>query len=540
MIESHPDLFYFSRLIPCILPAARTHTDRHTPADLLWSLCMSLYYVFQFGYYFNRMDQEECLPLVYRLKDPSLYHGDLYMDAATQGTGIRTFFVYLVHGVSQVMSVEHACFLVHVLCVAACAFFAMRICGQLFPGVLWARLLAPFLAIGKYSFWVVGGNAYIDNQLVPHSVAVVFCTAALYQLLRKKPVAAAFLCGLGTLFQPLLGFQLAAVTGVVQLLSDKRVRWKQTLAMAGLYLLAAAPLIIPLLLRQQPPASVDDKANFTQVYFFFRNRHHFVPWFFPGSDWLHWGGLLALAAFMLFRFRHPSRRMLFLFASVILGGMLLYTLLLKAGVTQACYLQWFKTSLWLQYLAAIVVAGYTGKGLELLLRWQRLRWWQYGVMGTLGLYFFLVVWGTPVTDVAGRRGWYELNDYPKSDLTLLHEWVRTHTHTSARILTVPRDESALSEMQRPLVFSYKAILPEASFMKQWYGRYLALYAPHDLDITVPHRFTAEKEMLLYRQRPDSFYLRITPFDYRIVYTDSLRDSSNIMHYQGRYALRRIR
>lgn len=500
---------------------------------------MSLYYVFQFGYYFNRMDQEECLPLVYKLKDPSLYHGDLYMDAAAQGTGIRTFFVQLIHAVSQVMSVEHACFLIHVLCVGACAFFAMRICGLLFPGLLWARLLAPFLAIGKYSFWVVGGNAYIDNQLVPHSVAVVFCSAALYQFFRERPVSAVFFCGLGTLFQPLLGLQLTVVIGLTQIF-NKGLRWKQILAMAGVYLLAAAPLLLPLLLRQQPSVNAAGKASFAQVYFLFRNRHHFVPWFFPGSDWLHWGGLLALAAFMLFRFRHPARRLLAFLAVVILGGMLLYTLLLAAGVTQVCYFQWFKTSLWLQYLAAIVVAGYVGKGLELLLRWSRLRRWQYGGMGLLALFFFLVVWGTRVTDLAGRRGWYELNDYPKSDLTLLHEWVRMHTPVSSRILTVPRDESALSEMQRPLVFSYKAILPEAWFMQQWYERYLALYAPPDLDISIPHRFTAEKEMQLYRQRPDSFYLKHIPFDYRIVYTDSLLNSSGIVHFQGRYALRQVR
>lgn len=501
---------------------------------------MALYYVFQSGYYFNRMDQEECLPLVYKMKNPALYAGDLYMDHASQGIGIRYFFARLVHFVSEVMSVEHACFLLHVLCTATCAFFIMRLTALLFSGNLWARLLAPFLAIGKYSFWVVGGNSYIDNQLVPQSVAVAIGTAAVYQLFRKKYRSAALLCGLSSLFQPLVGLQLMTVSGAVLLFSGEKKKLLKLVSAGAIYLVAAAPLLLPQALHRQPVTTPADKQLFTEVYFFFRNRHHYVPDIFPGGDWLRWGGLVALALLLLLLYRHPARKILFCFGATILAGMAVYSLLLYAGLAQVMYTQWFKTSMWLECLASLVIAGYVGKGLEALLHWARLRWWHYGLMSLAAIFLFLVVWGTPVTDLVGRRGWYELNDHPKTDLTLLHEWVRDHTPVSSRILSVPRDESALCEMQRPLVFSHKAIIPEAWFMARWYRLYQALYAPPGLDITRARKRTTAGEVTLYRQRPDSFYLRQTSFDYRIIYTDSLQDSSRIVRYQGAYALRKCR
>ncbi len=508
-------------------------------ADSVWALFAAVFFTYKVGYLFGDIDGEELLPVVYRLLDPSLYPGDVFVDAASRVQPIRAAYTYTLVGLGRVMPVSAAALLLQAICLVGTAYFLARIARALFPGAPWAAPLAPVLAMVYFGTWTLGGNAYVDNMLLPHSFAALGGTGTVLLFIRKRFTAAGFVLGLAALYQPLLAGQLFGMLFVVLLAGAGRAQSQSAARFTLAFGVAVLPLVIAYADRDTQPVSSAARALFSERYFVFRHGSHYLPSSYPATDWLHFAGLVFVSALLLFRYRHPARRSLAIFAVAGLVVMAVYALLVEGfGLLSVCAVQAFKSSVWIAVAAAVVIAGYVGKALSSLLTFPPTKAWVLA-MPTAGiLYFGAVIANAPGFAGRGLGGdWYRIGDYPPSDLTRIHRYVRTSTRKDAVILTAPLDVSLLCEAQRATPVSYKGFLHQPAPFLEWDQRYRRIYK---LPYIRGQRETAGQSLvhtLTYDWLTSAHFDTVCRYDFRIARSVAVPDTvMRIVHREGDWIL----
>lgn len=493
--------------------------------DLLWALFAAVFFTYKVGYLFGDIDGEELLPVVYRLLDPSLYPGDAFVDAASHVQPVRAAFTYTLAGFGQIMPVAYAALLLQAVCVVGTAFFLIRIARTLFPDAPWATPLAPVLALVYFGTWTLGGNAYVDNMLLPHSFAAFGGTGAALLFLRKKFTGAGFVLGLAALYQPLLAGQLWGMLGVVRMVGARAYRWRDVRRFTGSFILAVSPLLIATPLYDSPPVSSTARALFSERYFVFRHGLHYLPSLYAPIDWMHATGLATVAASLIIRYRHPARHGFAVFAACGIAAMAVYALLVEGvGWLNVCAVQAFKSSIWIAAASAVVVAGYVGEGISVVLPLRPSRWWV--LTATLAGIFYFGGIITHTGSLAGRGlggDWYRIGAYPPSDLTRIHCYLRTNTPKDAMVLTAPLDVSLLCETQRPTPVSYKGFLHQPAAFLEWDRRYRRIYTlPY-----IPGQREISSQSLhhtaIYDSLTSAHFDTVCRYDYRIARATALPD-----------------
>jgi hypothetical protein len=157
---------------------------------------------------------------------------------------------------------------------------------------------------------------------------------------------------------------------------------------------------------------------------------------------------------------------------------------------------------------------------------------------TVGLFLLLsttAFWpeGTPL------RKRYAIGYAWKSDLTKMHEYIRTNTPIDAVFLTLPDDESFLCEAQRSLPVEYKGVLHEPFFLLPWYEHFQGVYGV-GFDSTSVQQHVVDRANAIYPYRADTVIVSPINIDYRIwdisKTPDSMYRSKTIIFQSGPYIL----
>ncbi len=418
----------------------------------------TILYILTNGYLFNTGDQAEHLPQLYQKLNPELYPHDSFLTYYNQTFTVRFYFVNFMYALSQLFSVEVSCFLVYVICVY------MAIAGVYFLFISFTdNVVHAWVGVYFYLFFaryfVIGGNYFQDNMLVGSSIAEVLCVWAFVLLFRTKIYYAALLAGIASLFQPLIGLHVAFIMGGTLLIKHiklKELKGKTMLKLLGftvIYFAIAAFVLLPIGLKQSGSAADNAEAN--KILYEYRGALHYLPQLFPARDYFLMVAFMLVALVVIYYSTIKNKEPLL----IIIGFTLMCTLLFAAYLLVNPYsnlgkLQWFKTSVWINLLAAMFILGV--------------------------LQFKFIPFGKPllvagivcICSWAGLKGFKNYGQHKLpfcngSELTIAHEWILNNTPVDCMVLTPPNDYSFSCEAKRSMPVNYKAIVHEAAYLLQW-------------------------------------------------------------------------
>ncbi|MFK7849152.1 MAG: hypothetical protein AB8G77_27945, partial [Rhodothermales bacterium] len=256
---------------------------------LLISLLYGLY-LFRFGYGYGASDQDEFIPYLLRLINPSLFENDWFVQTQTASFNVRTYFAWLLRAFTFVMPAWLA-----VLLVYLASWTSIVVALYKLGDTLTSNRLAAFTSVAIIClltpFWTLGGNDLVHSMLVPSMAAWAIGLWGFVFYLKRRYVPAAIMAGLATLFQALVGIQIMLTIGCLLCFSyasngypakDLKVIGQSCLA----YLLSAAATLIPLVSQQLAPDTISLSSAIsstlapapTQFYIMalFRNPHHYL------------------------------------------------------------------------------------------------------------------------------------------------------------------------------------------------------------------------------------------------------------------------
>ncbi len=455
----------------------------------LWliALLIALFFILIKGYTFNSGDQEEHLPQVYQLINPALYPLDYFVKASNENFTVRYFFVRLIYFLHFIMSVSAACFLLHIASLTIVAWSIQQIALH-FGATKTSSSIAAFMSLVVFNSFTLGGNSLMDNQLNCGNLATALCSLAFYYAINKRLLHAGLLAALATLFQVLIGLQVMLLLSLLYIGINKKEWNKVTLFKAlTIYFLFSAAMLIPILQAQFGEISSEQSLLFYDILFLIRNPNHYLPSSFPLVDYLRFFSLTVIAAaFHFFVDKHLKHlwRIMFL---VIIGGMFLYTFLLEGlEILSIGKSQWFKVSVWMQLMDALVIMAFVStfisdklisflksdpKAIRFL---QNVTGNQYSISVIILLLFLLITnsQSIPFERINQR---YQIGNYPNSALSRMHDWISKNTPIDCVILTSPTNTSFLCEAKRSMPIGWKAIIHEPYFMIPWYAKFKTVY-----------------------------------------------------------------
>ncbi|ARA92036.1 hypothetical protein AWN76_001860 [Rhodothermaceae bacterium RA] len=507
---------------------------RLLPPALVTALALVLY-LLRFSYDYAASDQDELIPFLLHRLDPSLFAHDWFVQTQAGSFNVRTYVVLLLHGLALVLPVWAA---VLTLYVAAWTLIATAVyhLGRLLTGDRVAAALAVVAALALTPQWTLGGNDLVHRMFVPSMLAWGLGLWGLGQALRHRTAPAALLLGLATWAQALVGLQLAGLTGLM-LLADRRSASPQRrygpARFAALYVLTAAPSVVPLLLLQYgspPPGASPDDLFYIQAVF--RTPHHYLPSAFPRRALLRFGLLLGLGSGALAwlhrrgQVRHVRRLGVLLLA---MAGLCLLAVVCTElrPVLAVAELQLFKTTVLAKVILLIGIARVAAQLLparlrrlpEALLRSRRRCGMAAVLLAALALFLML-----------RALEWPGLSRSPDAvALRAVEAWARTATPQDAVFAVPPSDDRFRSRAQRAIVVNFKAFPHQDTAMLAWFERLQAL-APigrpprggaailDDLDRAFEHLTLAEL-LPLSRSYGFTYVLRRTPLPLDPVYAD---------------------
>lgn len=441
---------------------------------LLYSFFLALLFLFYKGYTFNSWDQAECLPQVYQLLDSSLYSNDFFMQEYHKAFTVRFYFVYFIYGLSYILSVPIVCFSLTVLALFLSVFYFIKITQQITDNSI-AVVLSPLFAFFVFFNFTVGGNQIQSNSMIPGTLSAVFSIIGIYLFLRKKYNISFLVLGLGTLFQPLVTLQVFLVLVPMMFLELKYIGLTKILIAVIIYFVVASPMLVPVFYRQFFQHVEYDSQLYYQVLYRFRNHLHYLPSLFPVQDYIRFAALI-IAAFAAIRYTEiRNTKFIYFFSGILIFGMLLYWILLEvAGINAIGKLQWFKTTVWVNAIACIALAVFIGNVIESYFKadWKKLLF-PASVVGSLLL--LVVLLNSSMLPIKKLQIRYQVGNYIKSDLTLLHEWMEQHLPKDAVILCSPENTSIICEAKRSQVVQYQAIIHEPFYMLPWYEKFKEIY-----------------------------------------------------------------
>ncbi|MES2656960.1 MAG: DUF6798 domain-containing protein [Bacteroidota bacterium] len=421
-------------------------------------LFIAILYILTNGYLFNTGDQAEHLPQLYQKLNPELYPCDFFLTYYNQTFTVRFYFVNFMYALAQLFGVELSCFLVYIICVywAVAGVYFLLNCFTDNTAHIWMGVYF-YLFFARY--FVIGGNYFQDDMLVGSSIAEVMCVWAFVLLFRNKIYYAALLAGIASLFQPLIGLHVAFIMGGALLIKQIKLKeWNvktvwELLGFTAIYFAIAAFVLLPIALKQSDSTGNNEEAN--KILYEYRGALHYLPQLFPVKDYILMVGFLLAAIVVIYYSAIKNKQLLLMVIGFTITCTLLFAVyLLINPYSNLGKLQWFKTSVWLNLLAAVCVIGI--------------------------LQFKSITFGKPllvagivcICCLSGYKGFknYSQNKLPfcnTSELTLAHEWILNNTPVDCIVLAPPNDYSFSCEAKRSMPVNYKAIVHEAPYLLQW-------------------------------------------------------------------------
>ena len=300
------------------------------------------------GYGYGGGDMTETLSLVLHHYKPDALASDLYVSTmASNPIHERLSFVYLL-SLGGVQPAYWALFL-HVICSLLLFAGMYKITAEYIPSEVF-RWAAVFVVVVGLQGIHLGGNDLYDLQFTPSFPAKALGVWSLFFFIKQRLSISVFLLVIAVLFQPLVAAQLLllyVLTILIQLLLGQ-VHWEKRFNFAGL---VALPLVLYILFlmnyHQSEPIETDTYFQIIHL----RMDHHFFPDNFGLFNYLIYAILLGSS---LIYFHNVDKR-IFIFLLAVTGGCLLYAAGIHFNIKAAILTQWFKSTIWLEFLGTIAI-----------------------------------------------------------------------------------------------------------------------------------------------------------------------------------------
>lgn len=441
----------------------------------------------RFGYNFAAGDQDELIPLLQSMLDPTLFRMDWFVQMQSAEVGVRTYVVWLLFPFSRILSVPIVVFGMYLVSWILVGSGAYRLALKI-NGSRAAAAAAVFLGLGVLHKWTLGSNDLTYSMFVGEMLAWGLALHALYYWLDRRDFSAALLLGFAAWFQMLVGLLLAGMLLTERLWDRAATRsfaWHRNhdFMATGLFLIAAMPAIIPVAIQQLDALSVDPDLVF-YILAPFRNPFHHMISSFDDKAIIRFLSLLAaatVAALYLGRrgeLNEKTRLVRFVVAAIV-------TCIVTAIFTEVwpvliiAKFQAYKLTVVLKFLFLVVVAAAVvtllpdrlSRGLDGLLK--------PGAATTIASLVAVIV---VVALAAAKPSFLEarlLHDlHMRSDLGRMETWIRDNTDKDA-VFAIPPDNSTFrSNALRAIVINYPAFPFDDVDMVVWYDR-LTDIAPVD-------------------------------------------------------------
>lgn len=442
---------------------------------IIYSVLIGLLFIFYKGYTFNTADHAEMLPQVYQLHNPNLYPTDFFIRQYNTVFTVRDYFVYFMYGLSLLIPMAPLCFMLTFLAIILNVYFVIKITQKFTDNAL-TPLLSPILILFPFFNFVVGGNPFQDTSLLPGTLTMPFSLAGIWLFFEGRHKLSFFLIGLGTFFQPLAALQVFGILWVMLVLDKDTRQFKTVAPPTLLYLLPASFMLAPLFYRQFGLQPDYDKELYYNILFRFRNHLHYLPSIFPLNHYIKLFGLIALG-FIATRFVKMDRKnLVYQFSALVLIGMLLYWLGLEVlNIHAVGKMQWFKNTMWLNMFACMSISIFIAeklKGVTGNFYWKA---WYTPALSLASIVLFIMLLNSKYLPIEKMQGRYQVGNYQKTDLTLLHEWMEKNLPIDAVILCSPQNTSIGCEAKRNQAVQYQAVIHEPFYMLPWYERFTEIY-----------------------------------------------------------------
>jgi hypothetical protein len=439
---------------------------------VLFSLCVSLFYLLVNGYSFNSGDLSEHLPQVYKHFQPELYPGDFFISHYLSQFTVREVWVKLVIGLSYILPVSTVCFTLLLVCITLTVLAWMNITRQFTSHPFAPHVAALFIFI-VFNKITVGGNTLMGNAFYSSIAAEAFASWAIYFLLNNRIVLSALLCALALWFQAVVGLQMALLLGVV-VFSQRSV--KDMMMFLAMFFMAASPVLIPLLKTYLLNTGQHDKQQYYKVLYEYRAFLHYLPLLFPLKHYLLLV-ILCLPALAIALKRYETFGPLMTFSMGIILFCVLYTLLIYTFWPGVGMLQAFKTTTWLNAVACTILAIFICD--KWLSKFEIPMLHDAYYLAFSASIMLLVLLQSADLPWQKLRSRYQIGNYEKTDLQHMHEWIKINTPVDALCITDPSDDSFSCEAQRSMPVNYKAVVHDANYMLQWWERMKTYYSVSD-------------------------------------------------------------
>ncbi|MCB0395463.1 MAG: hypothetical protein KDD36_02340 [Flavobacteriales bacterium] len=502
----------------------------------IYSLFVACLFLLWRGYEYMSGDQAEHLPLVLAKADPTLFTRDYFVPYAREAFSIRHYYVLLVYALSTVLPLSVVCFTLTMLSVAFSSWGIMRITTALSLDRL-APFISPLMVLIIFYGFTVGGNHIQYPTLISSTIAKALAMWAFVFFFERKWRLMAVFLGLASLFQVLVGLQLFMIFWFVNLITERHDRWRTAWQTLLWFVLVSAPMLMPILYRQFFHAVPYNKDLYYQILYVFRNHLHYIPSLFPAKAYYKLGGLViaTLPLLYLFRLKGDKQKIVVMMGTIVLGLILYYVMLEQVGWLVAGKLQWFKTTIWLNLLACVVISIVLSKMIQLIGHLYTMLAYLRNVVLVSVVLMILVLLNSEDIPVAGMKERYQVGRYPLGDLTKMHEWIRDNTPRDAVFLYSPDNSSFACQTQRSSLIGYKAIIHEPFFLLPWYEKFSLIY---QVDVmSVGESNALEEATASYRENYTSPH--VLPYDYRIDRSDECMFQDKlgpVVHRSGVYVL----
>ncbi|MBL7978774.1 MAG: hypothetical protein JNN12_10580 [Bacteroidetes Order II. Incertae sedis bacterium] len=440
-------------------------------------------YFIRFGYDFGASDQDEMLPYLYRLLDPTLYSTDWFVRNMTDHLNVRTYFIYALYLPALVLPV----WLVAALGYAACWIVIVQSVYQISLRILrdaFGAVLATLLVIVFFHKVTLGANDLVYHLLVPELVAWAFVLPALLMYWNRKMQTTALLLGIGTCFHLITGLTtgLVLVLLVLWQIRENAFSRRSGLQFIGIYGLAALPIVGPIAFQQLttlPTTTLTallETGTPYEILVYFRLPLHHLSGYAPSRTfgWLFLI-ILGIGAFYSLRksgvLRHQTFLIRFALISSILMGLSFLGVEVLHDLTLAKF-QFYKLAVWLKLFALALVAGTISNLLKnhlpkiheavahVIFQLPRI---------TMALFFaaiFLLAIGIWSKN---ERLWEKAGplSYETSELAKMEKWITQNTPKNALFAIPPSNTTFRSHAQRSIVVNWLSFPFKEAEMVFW-------------------------------------------------------------------------
>lgn len=472
-----------------------------------------LLFFFRFGYDYGRSDQDEIIPFLLHRLNPELFAQDWFVQTQSSAFGVRTYFVAVLEGISQVSPVWLSILLVYIaswLLVGSAVYLLCRHFTR--SDIAAACCVVGVLVLSPQ--WTLGGNDLIHSMLTPSMFGWGFGLWGVLFVFRDRLLLAGLMMGLATWMQALVGLQLALLSGfllLVDLIKDE-THLKAVLIFACSYIIFALPALVPLLLQQAAtPAMAEGNApSLFYIMAQFRNPHHYLFFSFSPRSFVRFGVVAALGTMSLvYLIRGNSNaeysklgRLLLIILFLCLVG---FTFTEIVPVLLVAKLQLFKTTVLAKIVFFIAI---TGAGIAILPKtWRHLLEGQFKFIGPISVLlcacWFIVGWQVATErPIASKR----IGPYARaaSPIASVEQWAQNHTAPSAVFAVPPSWSGFRSSAQRAIAIDFKAFPYRDDDIISWYRR-ISDWAPQEEQGRSSPSIQSNLDEAYYTLSPDELY-----------------------------------